>query len=270
MTTFKTNTATSAKGGMITYDTIGNGPGLIIVHGALSDIEEYTDLAIALSGNFTVHLMQRRDRHGQEAHYNIKDDCNDVMAVQQATGATFLFGHSYGGLVALEAAVNGHPFKKISVYEPGVSLHGNWKWLNSYETAMAHQQYRKAFTVFVQGMGHSPLSNAPSWLAGFVLRLAIKGKKWELKKRLLASNFREHLEVKRLEGSYRKYESLSVPVLLMGGKASPGFISDTLNVLKQTIPRAEVLLLPALHHLSPTNNEAPAIVAENLLTFFKE
>lgn len=268
MATFERNTVTSTRGNMITYDTIGNGPGLIVVHGALSDITEYTELAIALSGRFSVHLLQRRDREAQEAHYSIKDDCSDLMAVQQVTGAAFLFGHSYGGLVALEAVANDNPFKKVSVYEPGVSLGGNWEWLNSYETAMAHQQFRKAFTAFVQGMGHSPLTKAPSWLANLVLRLAIKGEEWQLKKSLLASNFREHLEVKRLEGSYRKYAMLSIPVLLMGGKASPDFIPGMLSTLKQTIPQAKVLLLSKLHHLSPTNHEGPAMVAESLITFF--
>ncbi|WP_343670881.1 alpha/beta hydrolase [Chitinophaga sp.] len=261
------NTLISFDGTPIIYETRGQGPGLIIIHGALSDIGEYTQLAAALSEKFTVHLLQRRDRAGARKDYSITHDCNDLLALQQATGAAFLFGHSYGGLVALEAVVHNNPFKKIVVYEPGVSIAGNWHWLGIYDAAMARNQYRKAFTAFVQGMGHSPLSKAPAWLANLILRIAIKGEDWQLKKSVLGTNLREHLEVKRLEGSYRKYASLSTPVLLAGGTASPDFITHMLHELKQTIPLAVVALLPGLHHLSPTNHEDPAKVAAQVSSY---
>jgi predicted alpha/beta superfamily hydrolase len=47
-----------------------------------------------------------------------------VLALQAATGASFLVGHSYGGLIALEVARNNKDFNKIAVYEPGVSIDG--------------------------------------------------------------------------------------------------------------------------------------------------
>jgi pimeloyl-ACP methyl ester carboxylesterase len=267
MVSFVKNTTSSADGTIITYDTIGQGPGLIIVHGALSDMEEYTQLAISLSGRFTIHLMQRRDRNGQHKGYKIENDCQDLLAVQRTTGAVFLFGHSFGGLVALETATLFNPFRKIIVYEPGVSIHGNWEWLDVYQSALARKKYRAAFTAFVQGMGHSPLSKAPGWLAGLILRIAIKGKDWQLKKKLLISNLREHQEVKRLEGSYKRYIAVSGPVLLAGGQASPGFIADMLNALTQIIPQSQVIIIRGLHHLSPQNNEAPALLAEHIGNF---
>ena len=269
MTSFEKHSITSADGVIINYNTIGQGPGIIIVHGALSDVEEYTQLAIALSGRYMVHLLQRRDRQGSQKVYSIGNECQDLLAVQVVTGAIFLLGHSFGGLVALETVMSFNPFKKVIVYEPGVSINGKWDWLTVYQSALAHKKYRKAFTAFVQGMGHSPLSKAPAWLAGLILRLVIRGEDWQLKRSLLVSNLREHLEVKRLEGSYKKYATLSVPVLLAGGQASPDFITYMLNVLHQVIPQSKVLLLPGLHHLSPQNNEAPGILADHIDTFFK-
>lgn len=268
MASFVKNTTSSADGMIITYETTGQGPGLIIVHGALTDIEEYTELAVFLSGKFTVHLMQRRDREGHCELYKIEDDCEDLLAVQRATGAVLLFGHSFGGLVALETAVLFNPFERIIVYEPGVSIHGNWDWLTVYQSAMARKKYHLAFTVFVQGMGHSPLSKAPRWLATLILRLAIRGKEWQLKKKLLVSNLREHQEVKRLEGSYRKYATLSSPVLLAGGQASPPFIHDMLSILAGVIPASQVMMLPGLHHLSPQNGGVPALLAGHIVEFF--
>lgn len=268
MASFIKNTTLSADGATIIYETTGQGPGLIIVHGALTDIEEYTELAVSLSGKFTVYLMQRRDREGKCELYSIEDDCEDLLAVQRATGAVLLFGHSFGGLVALETAVLFNPFKKIIVYEPGVSMHGNWDWLTVYQSAIVHKQYHLAFTVFVQGMGHSPLSRAPRWLAALILKLAIRGKEWQLKKKLLVSNLREHQEVKRLEGSYRKYAAVSGSVLLAGGQASPPFVHDILNILAGVIPQSQVMILPGLHHLSPQNGGAPVLLAGYIVEFF--
>lgn len=268
MEAFKKHSVAAKDGTVIRYKTIGQGPGIIIVHGALSDIEEYTELAIALSTTYTVHLMQRRGRQDtQDETYNIEKECQDLLAVQQITGAEFLFGHSFGGLVALETLTAPHPFKKVIVYEPGVSIHWNWHWIADYEKALVQQKYRLAFTTFVQGMGHSPLNKAPRWLASFILRIAIRGKDWELKKKLLVSNLREHLEVKRLEGSYRKYSGISVPVLLAGGQASPDFIHRMLDTLAGEIPASRVVLLPKLTHLAPQNSDAPELVADEIRRF---
>jgi pimeloyl-ACP methyl ester carboxylesterase len=267
MKSFERNTLTSPNGTIITYETIGEGPGLIILHGALSDMEEYTQLAIALSGSYKVHLMQRRDREGKHTSYRIEYECQDLLALQQITRAELLFGHSFGGLVALETAVLSHTFKKIIVYEPGVSINWNWDWLTTYQAAITRRKYRKAFTAFVQGMGHSPLSKAPGWLAALILRIAIKGKDWQLKKRLLVSNLREHQEVKRLEGGYKKYTAVSAPVLLIAGKESPGSIPDMLNILAKEISQSQVLYLPGLAHLSPQNNGAPEILADHIIGF---
>ena len=38
------------------------------------------------------------------------------------TGARLIVGHSYGGLVVLEAARSSRVFAQIAVYEPGVSI----------------------------------------------------------------------------------------------------------------------------------------------------
>jgi pimeloyl-ACP methyl ester carboxylesterase len=267
MKSLERNTCASSDGTILSYESIGQGPGLIILHGALSDIQEYTQLAIALSSSYRVHLMRRRDREGMYAAYSVEYECQDVLALQQVTRAEFLFGHSFGGLVALEAAVLSNPFKRIIVYEPGVAINWKWDWLTAYQAAITRRRYRKAFTAFVRGMGHSPLSKAPRWLAALVLRIAINGKDWKLKKNLLVSNLREHLEVKRLEGSYKKYAVISVPVLLAAGEKSPDFVTDMLTVLAREIPHSQVLNLPGLGHLSPQNNGAPEIISNHIIDF---
>ena len=45
--------------------------------------------------------------------------------MQAETGADRVFGHSYGGLVALQTARRTAAFRQIAVYEPAVVLDGS-------------------------------------------------------------------------------------------------------------------------------------------------
>ena len=54
-----------------------------------------------------MYVVQRRGRGGsgpQGDRYCIERECEDIEAVRAATGARLIFGHSFGGLVALRAA----------------------------------------------------------------------------------------------------------------------------------------------------------------------
>ncbi|KAK5657395.1 hypothetical protein OQA88_2965 [Cercophora sp. LCS_1] len=56
------NFATAPDGAKLSYYTTGTGPGIIVVHGAMSFGLTHKDLAVALSPYFTVHLISRRAR----------------------------------------------------------------------------------------------------------------------------------------------------------------------------------------------------------------
>jgi pimeloyl-ACP methyl ester carboxylesterase len=74
--------------------------------------------AFALADRFTVHTIERRGRGEsgpQGEGYSIERECEDVAALRAITGAT----HSFGGLIALEAARGDMAFRKVAVYEPG-------------------------------------------------------------------------------------------------------------------------------------------------------
>src|SRR5689334_6735282 len=138
-------TVVSADGTPISYQTLGQGPSIIIVPGALSVAADYAVLANALAPDFAVHLMERRGRgqsglQGQD--YGISRECEDVHALQRVTGASFLFGHSYGGLVALETARNNPGFSHVTVYEPGVSINGSisMSWIPAYKKSLAENK----------------------------------------------------------------------------------------------------------------------------------
>ena len=75
-----------------------------------------------LASTFEVHLMDRRGRGmsgPQGMEYSIAKEVEDLHALVAATGASRVFGHSYGGLAVLETARQSDLFTKVVVYEPG-------------------------------------------------------------------------------------------------------------------------------------------------------
>lgn len=263
----------SADGTFIGYQQGGNGPGLIIVPGTLSTSEDYTRIASLLSASFTVYIIDRRGRGGsgpQGSSYSMSKECEDVKALQVATGAPYIFGHSFGGLVTLETATRYPGFKGMVLYEPGVSVAdtpATWEWINTYELALKKGKPRQAFTSFVQGNGHTPLSKMPAWLAGFILRMIIRGDHWQEIDALLVANLNKHREIKKLSGTYSRYQVINCPILLIAGEKSPEFVHTTNQVLANTTADAQCQTLPGLSHLSPENKEAPETIAREIIRF---
>ncbi|MEW9699886.1 alpha/beta fold hydrolase [Paenibacillus sp. SI8] len=271
---FTSSNVTSQDGTLIGYQSIGNGPGVIIIPGALSTSNEFTSFARELSDSFTAHVIDRRGRGNsgpQGKAYSIIKECEDLKALQEETGATYLFGHSYGGLVALETARTHSSFTKIALYEPGVSIQSealDWNWITEYETAMDKQDFRGAFTSFARGSGHTPLNKFPKWYASFMLRLFVRGDHWHQIQKLLPENLNEHREVRRLENTFSNYQTVLADLLLLSGQKSPAFVHQMIDVLDQTIAHTQTMKLPKLHHLSPENEHSPLVVARAVKDYF--
>ena len=97
----------SQDGATISYLSMGSGPAVVVIPGALSTAADYVDFGNALAEHFTVHIIERRGRglsSPQGDDYSISKECEDLLALQRQTGASLLVGHSFGGLVALETA----------------------------------------------------------------------------------------------------------------------------------------------------------------------
>ncbi|HMA34289.1 MAG TPA: alpha/beta hydrolase, partial [Chloroflexia bacterium] len=63
-----TGSVTSPDGTPIGYRQVGHGPGLVILHGAMSGGDHHMQLAAALADAHTVYLPDRRGR-GQSGPY---------------------------------------------------------------------------------------------------------------------------------------------------------------------------------------------------------
>ena len=121
----------SADGTEIAVFTSGDGPPLVLVHGAAADHTTFRVIGPRLAERYTVHAIDRRGRgsSGDTPPYAIEREFEDVAAVADAIGdgarGVPVIGHSYGGRCALGAALLTDAIAAVVCYEgaptpPGV------------------------------------------------------------------------------------------------------------------------------------------------------
>ncbi len=115
------NQVISKDGTAIAFDQSGHGPAVILVTGALTTRADWAHLAACLAPHFSVFAYDRRGRgdSGDTAPYAVEREVEDLDAlITEAGGSAFVFGHSSGAALALEAAVQlGEKIKKLAMYE---------------------------------------------------------------------------------------------------------------------------------------------------------
>src|SRR5689334_11668776 len=114
-------TVASADGTPIAYERTGAGPPLVVVNGALADRRASAPVAAVLGQWFTIHAYDRRGLgdSGDTLPYAVEREIEDLAAVIRAAGGSaHVFGHSSGGILALEATAHGVGVQKLVVYEP--------------------------------------------------------------------------------------------------------------------------------------------------------
>jgi pimeloyl-ACP methyl ester carboxylesterase len=268
----RTVTAVSADGSAIAYHTLGQGPALVIVGGVLWDGSDYLPLARALADDYQVHVMERRARPGsgpQCEDHSIDDECADLVAVAAATGAATVFGHSFGGLVALETARRFDTFAEVFVYDPGIPLRGRFEtgWFDGYRRLLDQGDRRGAFAWMTKESGFAPrpVRGLPLWYVRLILRCVIRADAWRRMDRLLEANLVEHRLQEALDApDPSRFTPISAHTVLLGGAKSPAALSSALlPELAAAIPGSTIAFLEGLGHFAP--RDQPARIASAIL-----
>jgi pimeloyl-ACP methyl ester carboxylesterase len=269
-----TQIVTSADGTPVEYLSAGSGPPVIVIPGALALASDLTAFATLLARRHTVHVVQRRGRGGsgpQGERYGIARECEDVEAVRARTGARLIFGHSFGGLVALRAACGSTEFDAVAVYEPGVSVSGSIPvdWIDRARQEVAAGADLAAFITFVSGVNPDQTGRLPRWLLRLILRRALPRAELRQNLALMPQAISEHAEVGRLDGRLADYREVAAATLIMRGKGrGTSRQAVALARLAETIPRAETMTFPKLGHFAP--ERTPDAIARSVLGFFAD
>ena len=277
--TFITGAVTSADGTQIGYCKLGKGPAIIIVHGGMQYWKPYIKLAATLSESFTVYIPDRRGRGmsgpaGPE--YSIEKECQDIATLVDKSGASYLFGHSSGALIALQAASELSSIHKIALFEPPLSSNGSvpTAWLPKFEKEIAEGKSSLALITATQGIELMPKDfPIPPTVIAFFFKIAFWLEKQEPRplevpiEVLVPTQALDMKLVKDMADTLDHFKTLNTEVLLMGGEKSPAFLTNILKTLDQTLPHVEWIEYPDLDHSAPMSKAAER-VGQDLVKFF--
>jgi pimeloyl-ACP methyl ester carboxylesterase len=246
----------------IACEVSGAGPPLVAVHGAGSARWSFDLLRPHLEDRFTVIAIDRRGRGDSTdgPEYSLASECEDVAAVVRDAGhGTFLFGHSYGGLVAAGAAIQ-LDLPGLALYEPAMGgglAAGNT--IERWERLIEEGERDTVTREFLREIGGYE-DEAVDQLERTPL--------WEARRRIVQTVPRElRAELAHRFGEWRLGD-LDVPALLLVGTESPAWAVRSVDAHADEIPGAEKRVLEGHGH--GANLTAPDLLAAELTRFFEK
>lgn len=253
-------TVQSKDGTRIAYDVYGSGPSLIYITGAtcFRQFEPVLHDADVFASQFTVYNYDRRGRgdSGNTLPYSPEREVEDLEALIDAAGGTaFLYGHSSGAVLALEAALQlGGKVSKIVLYDASYCSNadeqGEFRKLgDALDALLKAGKSEEAISSFLKGIG------IPDEVFGFMR----ESPEWEKMVALaptLAYDIRLTLDLPPV----KRAAQLTTPTQIVTGDENPDSIHDVARQLKQAIPDAAYVRLAGQNHIPNPELVLPILV----------
>ena len=263
-------TVTSRDGTPIAYERSGEGPPLVLVHGTTSDHSTWELVRPQLQKRFTVYAMDRRGRGesggGGGSAYNIEREFEDVIAIiDSIDGPVDLFGHSYGAICVLEAALRSSQVRGLVLYEGTLPVPKGTRLyppeaLDRVRAALKTGDREGALTTFYRDIVlMSPeeiemLRSLPLWPARVALAPTIP---YEMRA----------FESYTLAFDPAKVSNLRTPTLLLLGGDSPAIEKAAAETLNAALPDSRIVVMPGQAHLA--HRTAPELFAREVVQFLQ-
>lgn len=260
-------TVTSKDGTTIAYETMGSGPPVILVDGAMCyrDFGPMRPLAEALKGRFTVILYDRRGRgeSGNTLPYAPEREIEDLEALIHGPGkgSVFLYGASSGGAIAL-ATANAVPQKvaRVISYEMPVIIDDSRKpitpdYRRDMDRAIAAGRNEAAVRMFMRSVG------MPAWM--LLIMPLMMGRAWK-KLAAIAPTLPYDLA---FVGDYQqgkplpagRWQDIKARALVAEGGKSPQWMRNGQTALARNL-HVEKVTLPGQTHMVKADAQAPMII----------
>ena len=251
---------TSPDGVSIACEVSGEGPPLVLVHGAGSARWSFELVRPELESSFTVIAIDRRGRGDSSdgQGYEVEREFEDVAAVVRDAGeGALLAGHSYGALIAAGAAQLLDGLPRLVLYEPPMGgVLADDELIDRWERLITEEDRDAVLREFFRE------------IAGYredeIDELALSPV-WERRKQVsptLPRELRAELEF-RLDPA--ALAGLPMPTLMLLGSESPAWARRSTDAYSEAIPNAEVRILNGHGHGATTS--APGQLAAEMARF---
>jgi pimeloyl-ACP methyl ester carboxylesterase len=235
----------------------GEGPPLVMVHGAFADHTRFDPLVAELRDDLITFAMDRRGRgaSGDAPDYSIEREFEDVAAVVDAvadrTGQPpALWGHSYGADCAMGAAALTDRVSHLLLYEPGLGSPFSPGQVEAVEAAMAAGDQETAIRIVVIDIVGGTEEDLAAMRSSPI---------WPSRMAALPTMPREI----RAEGEWvytaDRFAVITAPTVVLAGSESPPVQETATRLAVEAIPGAEVRVLAGHGHFAIQTD--PAMVA---------
>jgi pimeloyl-ACP methyl ester carboxylesterase len=264
-------TATSADGTRIGYDSVGEGPAVILVAGATQHraVDQTTpELArlLAEGGHRVINYDRRgRGESGDTLPYAPEREFEDLGAlVDEAGGEAAAFGMSSGAVLAAEAAARGVPLTKLVMYEAPLRIDADGPppvpdYVETIEGIIKDGEPGDAMAYFMTMVGQPPdevaaFRETPIFTAFQAVEhtLAYDGRIME------PFSLGEPIQPGR-------WAAAAQPSLVIDGGDSPDWFARAADAAAAALPNGERRTLPG-----QTHQFDPPVVAEAVLEFLDD
>ncbi len=253
-----------SDGTPIGCDIIGTGEPLVLVHGVGGTRQRWAPVLPALAQHFTVYAMDRRGRGKSgdgKGPYAIEREFEDVAALVDSIGTpVFLFGHSYGGICALEASILTTAVRRLVLYEPPIHRQPSQAYpsgiIERLQRLLDEGDREGVLVTFMTELVRMPKdeialsTSMPAWPS----RVAAA--------HTLPRELRAH---EQYRFAPERFRSMAVPTLLLLGGNSPEQVRVSTENLKGALPESRIVILPGQQHVAMET--APDLLVREVVTF---
>jgi pimeloyl-ACP methyl ester carboxylesterase len=248
------------EGVEIACEVSGQGPPLVLVHGAGSARWGFSFLRPLLESRYTVIAIDRRGRGDSTDGngYAVEREFEDVAAVVRAAAADgaepLLFGHSYGALVSAGAAALIEGLPRLVLYEPPMGgVLADPALIERWAAAIAEGDRDGVVSEFLREIG--------GYTAAELEEIQVSPI-WELRKAVAHTLPRELHAEAEFDLDALALAALELPVLMLVGSESPKWAKRSTDAYARALPNATVRTLEGQGHGAVA--AAPELVAAEL------
>ena len=246
----------------------GDGSPLVLVHGATADHTTWRTSGPLLAARHTLHAVDRRGRGASgdrrpDEPYAIQREFDDLAAVVDAVavegrGPVDVVGHSYGGRIALGAALRTANLRRVICYEgaPPAADHvyqdEDAGTVARVEALVAAGERDEALATFMRDIVGMPESDLAAFRADPI---------WPRRAAAVDTTIRELRAETSPAGSLDALGAVRQPVLqLLGGASSEPFVAAT-RALETRLHNGRVVTIDGARHAAHHTHAAEFVAA---------
>lgn len=230
------------------------GSGVVVVPASMVTAADYTKFAQKLSAALgrPVHTFNRRGRGSsspQAEDYTLDADIRDLDAVMKHTSSTDVFGHSFGGAVALHAART-LAVERLAVYDPAVSVNHSVKadWTAEYERATAAGDDDRALAVLTKGLETGAFSRMPLSMLTIANKLTAGTHVGKQMRELMRTGVREIKAIIAADMPAEPFLELPLETLIIVGEKSPAYFGVACGQIHDVLSGSSYTILQGAGH----------------------